>query len=576
MNPSGRTCITRSLFVAGSCLILVLMLASCAPASELVSAWTGETDVAPQAKALLQLSYDVVRPRPATEDYAPVAHAGLNPFGVNTFLEQEVEPAKREASVRMIADAGFDWIRQEFPWEDIEIHGKGDYEDRRHEPHRSAWDKYDQIVGLAGQYGIDLIVRLGNPPAWSRAAGDEQGAFSPPDDFDDYGDFVEAVVSRYHGRIRYYQIWNEPNIYPEWGERPVDPRAYVELLKIGYTRAKAADPDVVVICGALASTIELDYRNLNDFTFLQQMYDAGGGAYFDVLAMQGYGLWSGPMDRRMQPRVVNFSRPLYVRDIMVKNGDAAKPIWISEMNWNAVPDEMADQAYGQVTPEEQGRYAALAYDRIQREWPWLGVANLWFFKRATDAEIAQPMYYFRMVEPDFTPLPLYHALSAKAMEPPVLYRGYHQEDHWALDYAGSWSPVSDERSVLGQYVASPDGGSNIRFTFEGRQLDLIAPRGPAFGQMWIRVDNGPARVIDLRAAQEEFAATAWRWQSLDAGPHTVFLEALNGIAALDGLIVRPWPPWTRWWPAALIGALCLFLVFFTVADRRRGVRLRTR
>jgi hypothetical protein len=49
----------------------------------------------------------------------------------------------------MAANAGYHWLRQEFPWEDIEIHGKGDFEDRRHEPYRSAWEKYDQIVAAA-------------------------------------------------------------------------------------------------------------------------------------------------------------------------------------------------------------------------------------------------------------------------------------------------------------------------------------------------------------------------------------------------------------------------------------------
>ena len=64
---------------------------------------------------------------------SPVMHAGYNPFGVNTFMEQEVEPVKRERICQMLHDAGVGWIRQEFPWEDIEIHGKGDFEDRRHE-----------------------------------------------------------------------------------------------------------------------------------------------------------------------------------------------------------------------------------------------------------------------------------------------------------------------------------------------------------------------------------------------------------------------------------------------------------
>jgi hypothetical protein len=56
----------------------------------------------------------------------------------------------------------------------------------------------------------------------------------------------------------------------------------------------------------------------------------------------------------------------------------------------------------------------MAYDRIRREWPWVGVAFTWFFKRATDAEKDQAMYYFRLVDPDFTPMPVYEAIKAYA------------------------------------------------------------------------------------------------------------------------------------------------------------------
>ena len=379
--------------------------------SDLLFAWTGEEETFPQIKGLSDLAAGLLRPRLDTADDAPVDFASVNPFGLNVFLEQEVDPAKRERQVRMIAEAGFHWLRQEFPWEDIEIHGKGDFTDRRHEPARSAWEKYDHIVGLAEQHGLELVVRLSNPPAWARAAGDAAGTYAPPDSLDDFGDFVQAVVSRYRGRIRLYQIWNEPNIYPEWGEQPVNPEEYVELLQVGSTRARAADPDVVIICGALAANIDLGPRDMNDFVFLQRMYDAGAADYFDILAMQGYGLWSGPTDRRMQPRVVNFSRPRFIRDIMVQNGDAHKPIWISEMNWNAAPEDV-EPRYGRVTLAQQARYAVLAYQRAQEEWPWVGVINFWYFKRADDTweRNRQPEAYFRMVRPGFEPLPVYEAL----------------------------------------------------------------------------------------------------------------------------------------------------------------------
>ncbi len=403
-------------------ILLALSAASLAtqyPISRTLLNWTGEEDLLPQVRGVFQLASGLTRPQPETRPNVPVSHTDVCPFGVNVFLEQEVEPEKRERTLQMISEAGFKWVRQEFPWEDIEIHGQGDFEDRRHQPYRSAWAKYDNIVELAEKYNVSIIARLSNPPAWSRAAGDEIGAYAPPDDYTDFGDFVHAVVSRYRGRIKYYQIWNEPNIYPEWGEQPVDPEAYTELLKIGYTRAKEADPDCVIISGALASTIELGPRNLNDFIFLQRMYDAGAGDYFDILAMQGYGLWSGPYDRRMRPRVINFSRPLYIRDIMVRNGDESKPIWISEMNWNAVPADFPVKPYGYVTEEQQARYVVEAYKRAQAEWPWVGVVNFWFFKRPSDAEKDQAWYYFRMVEPDFTPLPVYDAVKEYANQSPV-------------------------------------------------------------------------------------------------------------------------------------------------------------
>ncbi|MCB0081768.1 MAG: cellulase family glycosylhydrolase, partial [Caldilineaceae bacterium] len=357
------------------------------PARDWLWAQTGEEALAAQIKGATDLAAAQLRPPLDLAPHTAIQHADVNPFGINVFLEQEAEPAKRALAVQMAADAGFHWLRQEFTWEDIEIHGKGDFEDRRHEPYRSAWEKYDQIVDLAEANGMEMIVRISNPPAWTRALTDTVGTYAPPDDPQDFADFVTAVVNRYTGRIRYYQFWNEPNIYPEWGVYPISPEAYTTLLKAGATAARTADPNVVVIAGALAATIELSpnapagANNLNDLIFLQRMYDAGAAPYFDIVALQGYGLWSGPTDRRMHPRVLNIAHHQFVRDLMVNNGDAQKPIWPAEMNWNAAPDGIPPD-YGKVTLEQQARYLPLAYARLQQEWPWIGVANTWYLKRA--------------------------------------------------------------------------------------------------------------------------------------------------------------------------------------------------
>ncbi|NDJ78980.1 MAG: cellulase family glycosylhydrolase, partial [Chloroflexi bacterium] len=388
---------------------------------------TGETEPAQQVLGFGQYLVRWTRQQPETEPFAQLDHNDVNPYGVNTFLEQEVEPEKRERQLKMISDAGFGWIRQQFTWEDIEIHGKGDFMDRRNLDtvgEVSAWDKYDNIVDLAAQYDINIIARLSQPPAWSQPPG-TTNAYTPPADYNDFVDYAVAVAGRYQGRIIHYQVWNEPNLYPEWGDQTVSAEDYTQMLCSTYHALKAVDPEIVVITGALGPTVDLSGRNAYDLLYLQRMYQAGVGDCFDVLSVQGYGLWSGPTDERLRQVTINYQRLLWVRDMMVANGDAHKPIWISEAGWNPVPDDpsIADlERYGQVTMEQAAEWAPLAYERALREWPWVGVINYWYFKPADESNVGHSWYYFRLVEPDFAPTPIWESLAAYVREnqPPVL------------------------------------------------------------------------------------------------------------------------------------------------------------
>ncbi len=535
---------------------------------------TGEERLFSQLKGLTDLSSDLLRPRLNLAPDAPVRHTNVNPFGVNVFLNEEVEPEKRELTVKLAAEAGFHWLRQEFPWQDIEIHGKGDFEDRRNSPARSAWDKYDQIVDLADKYGMELIVRVSTPPSWSRARGDEVGTFAPPDNYEDFGDFVYALVERYRGRIRYYQLWNEPNIYPEWGSYAISPEQYTELLKVGATRARQADPEVVIIAGALASTIALQpaapppNNALNDLIFLQRMYDAGAAPYFDIMAMQAYGLWSGPTDRRMQPRVMNYGRPQYMRDLMVANGDASKPIWISEMAWNAVPDEVADKRFGQVSLEQQARYAVSAYERARAEWPWAGVINTWYFKRATDDwfKEAKPEAYFRLADPDFTLQPVYESLKTyMTAAQPALYPGTHEPTGWGIAVSGTWEAVPAAGLPFGQVWRAAEAGASLSFAFEGVQLAVLpgCSTPPCAGGLRVSVDDGPPVVVYAGSASASAAAAASApakptivTRGLNDGTHHATIEAIDAHAGLAAISVgRERLTWLRQVlraPAALV------------------------
>jgi hypothetical protein len=553
-------------------LLVVLMLLGAALALDLANhglAWqgfwsvTGEESPLAQVRGVVEWVGNLTRPQPTTAPFVPIQHTDVNPFGINTFLEDEVEPAKREQQVQMIADAGFGWIRQQFPWQDIEIHARGDFEDRRNVEAVgvvSAWDKYDQIVALAEQYGLQIQARLDNPPNWSHS-DPTIGEKAPPDDLQDFINYAVAVAERYRGRIRYYQVWNEPNIYPEWGEQAVNPEAYTEMLCRTYDALKAVDPEIVVISGALAPTVALNYRDLSDLIFLQRMYDAGAGACFDILSMQGYGLNSGPTDRRMRATTVNFARNLYIRDIMVANGDAHKPIWISEAAWNPIdapevpPDVSARENYGVVTPDEAARYMPLAYDRIQREWPWIGVMNYWFFKRAADFERGQSWYYFRMVDPDFTPRPIYDTMRDYLTTlTPTLYQGVHQADDWAITLTDA-RPVPADDAQLGDAIET----ISAEFTAEGTHV-IVRWRGE--GDLAVAVDGVAVEAVP--------AANGWTTTTLTSALATemhTFRLTSDAPFTLDSITVYERTAAQLTPILGVVVALSLALLFMIVWER---------
>ncbi|MCC6564903.1 MAG: cellulase family glycosylhydrolase [Chloroflexi bacterium] len=536
---------------------------------------TGEEEPLAQIRGMIEWAGNLIRAQPRNDPLVPVQHTGENPFGMNTFLQLEPDPAKIEQQLAQISAAGFAWIRQEFTWEDIEIHGRGDFEDRRNVDAIGvvdAWAKYDRIVDLAEQYGLQIQARISNPPQWAQPSPDA-GDMAPPALIEDYVNFARTLAERYRGRIRYYQVWNEPNIYPEWGEADVDPEAYTELLCAAHDALKAVDPEIVVISGALAPTVELSGRNLNDFVFFERMYAAGAGACFDVLSMQGYGLNSGPTDRRMRPVTVNVGRSQYIRELMVAHGDAHKPIWLSEAAWNAVPDEEADPRpidarynFGQVTLEQQARYMPLFYERIQAEWPWVGVVNYWFFTLPDDRRSDESFYYFRMAEPDYsdekpsyTTLPVYDAMREYITggDHPLRIGVHQANDHWLIEADGD--VVEASGAQFGRALA---GGRTV-FTAEGTQVML----------RW----QGDALTVTVNGAATAYMGGGAAWvETLIAsapfgGRFDVAVE--GGAALLDTVIVRDDRAIAVGAAAAgVIGMACVAGIAVFIRRRRRALR----
>jgi hypothetical protein len=263
--------------------------------------------------------------------------------------------------LRLASEAGFDAVVQVFSWFEIEP--------TRQEWH---WEVPDFVVRAAEYYDLDLIVRLDSLPAW---AAEEAAAGQVDNLSDDYAAFAARVAQRYQGQVRGYIVWNEPNLAKEWGGQRPDPAAYTELLQRAYEAIKAADPEATIVSAGLAPTNHQDAEAMDDRVFLEAMYQAGAGAYFDALGAHPYGFAYPPDDPRGAHDGLNLARLLDLRAIMEAHGDGDKPIWVTELGWTTAG--VGEGSWLTVTPQQQADYLTGAWRRARREWPWLQVFTVW-------------------------------------------------------------------------------------------------------------------------------------------------------------------------------------------------------
>lgn len=323
-------------------------------------------------------------------------------YGMQAFLWWRPEVADRD--LRLIKEAGFGWVKQGFGWRDIEGACKGCFD----------WSVTDRIVDQVEKYGLDLVVRLDHQPYW---AGDYSNG--PPANYEDFGDFVYALASRYKGRIRAYEIWNEPNLSREWGDRPPNPAEYTALLKIAYQRIKEADPNAMVISAGLTPTSRWDNVAMPDVEFLKGMYAAGAKPYFDVLGAHGAGykappevdpgvvakhpVWGNPGDPSPPElkRVYCFRHVEDLRQVMVEHGDADKQVAVLEFGWTSDPRPDSPYHWHAVSEEEKADYLVRAYQWAKEHWsPWIGLMSLIYIADPDWTE-EDEQYWWAITYPDY-------------------------------------------------------------------------------------------------------------------------------------------------------------------------------
>ena len=160
--------------------------------------------------------------------------------------------------------------------------------------------------------------------------------------------------------------------------------------------------------------------NMNDLDYWSGLYTAGIKGKFDIASANAYGL-DQPPDAAPGPKVLNFRRVELLRDIMVQNGDSNRAIWLNEYGWNASPETLSEEEknyWRHVTEQQQADWTVQGVQYARKNWPWVGVVAIWYFRQVGDVPPDKAEYYFRLVNPDFTPAPVYDAVKNDALKYP--------------------------------------------------------------------------------------------------------------------------------------------------------------
>lgn len=258
------------------------------------------------------------------------------------------------------------------------------------------WSIPDRDVSAMRAAGLEVTMLLHAPPGWARAPGSDwvPGHLDTPWDAPEnaWGNFVYTTVKRYSGQVRYYEIFNEPDLNKYWDGSP---EQYARLLVIAYQAAKAADPDAQIIMAGMAHWINPRFaeevlRSLRSFPDAEE-----NGYFFDVAAWHWY-----------SSSYQLYDRVLWARDLLTRYGMGDKSIWINETNLPVWGDGEGPQeaAQGFGTPEEQAAFIVQAFTNA-----FAAGAERVFVFRLDDGDMDET---FGLMRNGGTPRPGYHAYEA--------------------------------------------------------------------------------------------------------------------------------------------------------------------
>jgi uncharacterized protein YgiM (DUF1202 family) len=346
--------------------------------------------------------------------------AGGGSFGYG--VQAHMLGGEAGGAVNAVSDMGFNWIKQQVEWRLFQP-----------DPGAMGFADLSVIVNEANARGINVLFSVVNAPGWAREPGFDGGVGGPPADPATYAAFVGGMARQFCGTaLKAIEVWNEQNLHYEWGNKPLDPAEYMRLLSAAYASIKSECPSMMVISGALTPAGSNPPFAIDDFAYLEGMYQNGLAQYADGIGAHpsGYNVpasvrfeeacaaiqqngnsFNGACDTPHHSWSFRSTMEGY-RNIMNVYGDSNKRVWPTEFGWAAGGAFDPRYAYANDNSfDEQAAWTVEAYT-MMRDWGWVGPAFLWnlnFRVVADGTEKAQ----WGIVGNDWTPLPVY--LSLKSM-----------------------------------------------------------------------------------------------------------------------------------------------------------------
>ena len=227
----------------------------------------------------------------------------------------------------------------------------------------------------------------GTNPPWSTSAIDPLVA-----------QLSARYVARYLPEIRYYEPLHEPN--HTGYNAAIDPWASAAEIKAVALGLWYENPDVILLgpeTGCTSASWYADHHDPIDAhgygdtscgegvlseAYLQAMYEAGFAAYHDVSAFTHH-------EATVENMILAVDRH---REVMIRNGDRARPLWIGEIGW-ATP-------IGGTTYAQQAAYIVGQMDALRARADVTGQI-IFVFQNQGEVDLASLEHTFGIVEQGF-------------------------------------------------------------------------------------------------------------------------------------------------------------------------------